>query len=105
MRIKTFIVPLIAGTIFLSACKKNSVSLSYTNAKGEVPQLGNLNSVSIIRWQKIPCSMPGIRQNIFLSNPGSPENFVGKVPMNWSSLRHNPWILPLLTKQRSKMLY
>ncbi|HMK25835.1 MAG TPA: MG2 domain-containing protein [Chitinophagaceae bacterium] len=42
MRIKTFIVPLIAGTIFLSACKKNSISLSYTNAKGEVPQLGNL---------------------------------------------------------------
>ncbi len=42
MRIKTFLVPLIAGTIFLSACKKNSISLSYTNAKGEVPQLGNL---------------------------------------------------------------
>ena len=42
MRIKTFIVPLIAGTIFLSACKKNAISLSFTNAKGEVPQLGNL---------------------------------------------------------------
>ena len=42
MRINTFLVPLIAGTIFLSACSKNSVSLSYTNAKGEVPQLGNL---------------------------------------------------------------
>jgi alpha-2-macroglobulin len=42
MRIKTFLVPLIAGTIFLSACSKNFVSLSYTNAKGEVPQLGNL---------------------------------------------------------------
>ncbi len=42
MRITTFIVPLIAGTIFLSACKKNAISLSYTNAKGEVPQLGNL---------------------------------------------------------------
>ena len=42
MRIKTFIVPLIAGTIFLLACKKNAISLSFTNAKGEVPQLGNL---------------------------------------------------------------
>ncbi len=43
MRIKTYVVPLIAaGAIFLSSCKKNSISLSFTNAKGEVPQLGNL---------------------------------------------------------------
>jgi alpha-2-macroglobulin len=42
MRINSLLVPLIAGTIFLSACSKNSVSLSYTNAKDEVPQLGNL---------------------------------------------------------------
>jgi len=42
MRIKTFVVPLIAGTIFLSACKKNEITLSFTNAKGVVPQLGNL---------------------------------------------------------------
>lgn len=43
MRIKFLIVPLIAaGAIFLSSCKKNSVSLSFTNAKNEVPQLGNL---------------------------------------------------------------
>src|SRR5689334_2401286 len=42
MRIKTYLVPLIAGTIFLSSCKKNSITLSYTNAKGEVPLLGNL---------------------------------------------------------------
>src|SRR5688500_6733972 len=42
MRIKTVLVPLIAGTIFLFACNKNVVSLSYTNAKGEVPLLGNL---------------------------------------------------------------
>ena len=41
MRIKTLLVPLIAGTIFLSACSRTSVSLSYTNAKGEVPVLGN----------------------------------------------------------------
>lgn len=27
--------------IFLSACKRNSVSLEFTNAKGEVPQLNN----------------------------------------------------------------
>jgi uncharacterized protein YfaS (alpha-2-macroglobulin family) len=42
MRSKSFLVPLIAGTIFLFACNKNIVSLSYTNAKGEVPLLGNL---------------------------------------------------------------
>lgn len=42
MRIKSFLLILITGTIFLSACKKNAISLSYTNAKGEVPQLGNL---------------------------------------------------------------
>lgn len=43
MRIKTFLVPLLVGTIFLSACKRNAVSLSFTNAKGEVPVLGNLS--------------------------------------------------------------
>ena len=42
MRINSFLVPLIAGTIFLAACNKNAVTLSYTNAKGEVPLLGNL---------------------------------------------------------------
>src|SRR5687768_14307329 len=42
MRIKFYVVPLIAGAIFLSSCKKNSISLSFTNAKGEVPQLTNL---------------------------------------------------------------
>ncbi len=43
MRINICLVPLIAaGTIFLSSCKKNAITLSYTNAKGEVPQLGNL---------------------------------------------------------------
>lgn len=43
MRIKAFLVPLIAaGAIFLSSCKKNAVTISFTNAKGEVPQLGNL---------------------------------------------------------------
>ena len=44
MRIKPFLViPIAIGiTIFLSACKKNAVQLEYTNAKGEVPQMGNL---------------------------------------------------------------
>lgn len=42
MRIKSFLVPILIGTIFLSACKRNAVTLSSTNAKGEVPQLGNL---------------------------------------------------------------
>jgi alpha-2-macroglobulin len=37
-------IPVIIGVvaIFLSACNKNYVALEYTNAKGEVPQLGNL---------------------------------------------------------------
>ncbi|MEO6611897.1 MAG: MG2 domain-containing protein, partial [Chitinophagaceae bacterium] len=43
MRIKFCLVPLFAaGAIFLSSCKKNSITLSFTNAKGEVPQLSNL---------------------------------------------------------------
>jgi hypothetical protein len=43
MRIKTVVVPLLAaGAIFLSSCKKNAINLSFTNAKGEVPALGNL---------------------------------------------------------------
>ncbi|MGB3006825.1 MAG: MG2 domain-containing protein [Chitinophagaceae bacterium] len=43
MRIKFYLVPLLAaGAIFLSSCKKNAISLSFTNAKDEVPQLGNL---------------------------------------------------------------
>lgn len=42
MQIKTFfLATLIAGT-FLSSCKRNAVQLDYTNAKGEVPTLGNL---------------------------------------------------------------
>lgn len=48
MRIKNYLVPLLAGTILLSACQKNTIKLSYTNAKGEVPQLGNL----IFRFNK-----------------------------------------------------
>lgn len=42
MRLKLYLFPLIAGTIFLFSCSRNSVSLSFTNAKGEVPVLGNL---------------------------------------------------------------
>jgi len=46
MRNKTLSVtfPILVGTVavFFSACNRNSVKLDYTNAKGEVPQLGNL---------------------------------------------------------------
>src|SRR5580765_3029684 len=46
MRIKTLSVttPILVGmvAVFFSACHRNSVKLDYTNAKGEVPQLGNL---------------------------------------------------------------
>lgn len=42
MRIKIFLAAGLATAIFLSSCKRNSVSLDFTNAKGEVPQLGNL---------------------------------------------------------------
>ena len=43
MRIaKTVLVPIIIGTVFLYACNRNAVVLDYTNAKDEVPQLGNL---------------------------------------------------------------
>src|SRR4026208_485637 len=50
MRIKPYLViPIAIGiTIFFSACKKNAVQLEYTNAKGEVPQVGNL----IFRFNK-----------------------------------------------------
>ena len=46
MRIKSIVatMPLLIGfvAIFLSSCKKNAVTLAFTNAKDEVPQLGNL---------------------------------------------------------------
>jgi uncharacterized protein YfaS (alpha-2-macroglobulin family) len=43
MRIKTISVPVLIGTFLLFACNKHSaVALDFTNAKGEVPQLGNL---------------------------------------------------------------
>src|SRR5882724_3934163 len=42
MRIKTYLLPVIIGIFFLPACKRNAISLDFTNAKGEVPQLGNL---------------------------------------------------------------
>src|SRR6187401_2704552 len=48
MRIKPYLVAIIMVTIFLPACKKNAVQLEYTNAKGEVPQVGNL----IFRFNK-----------------------------------------------------
>ena len=42
MRIKSVLATSLIVAIFLSACKSNSVNLEYTNAKGEVPQMGNL---------------------------------------------------------------
>src|SRR5690348_2078102 len=42
MRIKYFLPSLLLFSIFLFSCSHNSVALDYTNAKGEVPQLGNL---------------------------------------------------------------
>ncbi|MBC7947609.1 MAG: alpha-2-macroglobulin family protein [Chitinophagaceae bacterium] len=42
MRSKTLLAPILIGTFFLCACKTNNVSLDFTNAKGEVPLLGNL---------------------------------------------------------------
>src|SRR5580693_4128194 len=43
MRIKTvWFTSAICGIIFLSACNRSTVSLDFTNAKQEVPQLGNL---------------------------------------------------------------
>lgn len=42
MRIKCTLAAAILVAIILSACNRNFVSLDYTNAKGEVPQLTNL---------------------------------------------------------------
>ena len=83
MRIKTLLVPVLIGTIFLSACKKNAVRLSFTNAKDEVPQLGNL----IFRFNQslVKDSMLNtwILQNISHLNLVSWVSFAGKAPINW----------------------
>ncbi|MCR6719971.1 MAG: MG2 domain-containing protein [Chitinophagaceae bacterium] len=42
MRIKSFVAVLTAASILFFACNRSAVSLTYTNAKDEVPQLGNL---------------------------------------------------------------
>ncbi|HTL08740.1 MAG TPA: MG2 domain-containing protein [Chitinophagaceae bacterium] len=43
MRIAKFsLIPVCIGIIFLYACNRQAVALDYTNAKEEVPQLGNL---------------------------------------------------------------
>jgi uncharacterized protein YfaS (alpha-2-macroglobulin family) len=42
MRIKPYLFSILLGAIFFASCQRNAVTLSYTNAKGEVPQLGNL---------------------------------------------------------------
>ena len=48
MRTRTTAVLALAVAIFLSACNRNMINLDFTNAKGEVPQLGNL----IFRFSK-----------------------------------------------------
>ena len=52
MRIKQTVatIPLLLGVVafIITACSKNAVSLVFTNAKDEVPQLGNL----IFRFNK-----------------------------------------------------
>src|ERR1700712_828636 len=49
MRItKLFVIPVIIGIVFLYACNRQAVALDYTNAKDEVPQLGNF----IFRFNK-----------------------------------------------------
>jgi uncharacterized protein YfaS (alpha-2-macroglobulin family) len=42
MRIKTFASLLAVAVLVLFSCSRSFVNLDYTNAKGEVPQLGNL---------------------------------------------------------------
>jgi uncharacterized protein YfaS (alpha-2-macroglobulin family) len=42
MRLKTLLSTIFVAILFLIACNRNAVKLSYTNAKEEVPQLGNL---------------------------------------------------------------
>lgn len=42
MRIKTFAALIAAALLLLYSCSRNVVSLDFTNAKGEVQQLGNL---------------------------------------------------------------
>src|SRR4051812_38969254 len=48
MRIKYFLAATMLVAIFLGSCSRNYVAIDYTNAKGEVPQLGNL----IFRFNK-----------------------------------------------------
>src|SRR5438067_3180503 len=43
MRTKFFLLTTVVVVIFLSACNRSFVTLEYTNAKEEVPQLGNLS--------------------------------------------------------------
>ncbi|HVG42553.1 MAG TPA: hypothetical protein VM888_13145, partial [Chitinophagaceae bacterium] len=42
MRSKNLLATILMVAIFLSSCKQDYIAIDYTNAKGEVPQLGNL---------------------------------------------------------------
>lgn len=52
MRVKILVSTIFVAILFLIACNRKAVSLTYTNAKEEVPQLGNLTfrfSQSMVR--------------------------------------------------------
>src|SRR5947208_4339233 len=73
MRISRFACITLAGVIlYLCACNRSLVSLEYTNAKDEVPQLGNL----VFRFSK-----PLVKDSV-LNNWDSTEyiSFEPKIP-------------------------
>ena len=87
MRIKTLSVatPILVGVVavFFSACNRNSVKLDYTNAKGEVPQLGNL----VFRFSNSLVKDSLLNQwdsTEYISfEPSIKAVFDGRAPMNW----------------------
>jgi hypothetical protein len=74
MRIRNFLatVAFVMVAIFLFSCKRNYISLESTNAKGEVPQLGNL----VFRFNK------SVYPDSLLNNWDSTEyiSFQPKIP-------------------------
>ncbi|MEJ0105320.1 MAG: hypothetical protein WDO19_23385 [Bacteroidota bacterium] len=71
------------------SCSRNAVNLDYTNAKGEVAQLGNLTfrfSKSLISDSLLNTwdSTEYIRLN-----QRFPAGSVGKARINWCFLHHN----------------
>ena len=86
--------------IFLFSCNRNTVRLEHTNAKGEVPQLGNLT----FRFSNamVPDSLVkrmGFYGIYFSSNHPYPEDSDGSSRMNLYFLRHSHWLLQQLSRQ------